>query len=491
MPSGNMKLPHLAVLLTLSLPLFAAERFVAPAGTPQGDGSRERPWDLASALGSPDRLKPGDTLTLLGGKYHGGYHSRLAGTKEAPIVVRGEPGQRVVIDSAGAEPGRAEFAVEGAWTIYQDFELTCSDPKRVTEKRGSWPEDINRGGINCRASHISFRNLVLHDLSNGIGFWSEGEGGEVYGCLIYHNGWKGPDRGHGHAIYAQNKTGVKRIEDNIFFQQFGQGLHAFGSQKATIKGFHIEGNAGFDNGVPAGDRSADIHIGSDGSVSDITIVRNYTYRNGLSLGYPWGQRNTNLKVRDNVFNGRLSLLFCEKTVVTNNTLVAGELVWVQQAGKLDPRAFEWTGNHYWRTPNPYAIFSLREGEQSRFFTWGDWRAATGLDAKSDFHDGAPAEPMVFVRPNRYQPGRGHVIAYNFGRADAILADLSSVLQKGEAFRVVRAADFFGKPVLQGTYEGGYTALPMTGGSQPPPVGMSDLKLEPTNPEFDVFVVLRD
>src|SRR2546427_11006648 len=43
----------------LAAPFFAAP---APAGTPRGDGTRDRPWDLATALsGGRGRVQPGDT----------------------------------------------------------------------------------------------------------------------------------------------------------------------------------------------------------------------------------------------------------------------------------------------------------------------------------------------------------------------------------------------------------------------------------------------
>src|SRR2546426_11848025 len=44
----------------LAAPFFAAP---APAGTPRGDGTRDRPWDLATALsGGRGRVQPGDTI---------------------------------------------------------------------------------------------------------------------------------------------------------------------------------------------------------------------------------------------------------------------------------------------------------------------------------------------------------------------------------------------------------------------------------------------
>src|SRR5438132_3534937 len=80
----------------LTAPFFAAP---APAGTTRGDGTRDRPWDLATALsGGRGRVQPGDTIWLRGGTYTGNFDGTLTGTSTAPIVVRQYPGERATID---------------------------------------------------------------------------------------------------------------------------------------------------------------------------------------------------------------------------------------------------------------------------------------------------------------------------------------------------------------------------------------------------------
>ncbi len=63
----------------------------------------------------------------------------------------------------------------------------------------------------------------------------------------------GPDHGHGHGIYAQNETGTRRIVDNIVFDRFGHGIHAYGSSRAPLNNFDLEGNTVFRNGDLGGD----------------------------------------------------------------------------------------------------------------------------------------------------------------------------------------------------------------------------------------------
>ena len=92
---------RLAALLLFVLsgprPTGAAEFFAAPNGSPEADGTRERPWDLASAL-QQNAIRPGDTLWLRGGTYRGDFTSRLKGAEGAPITVRQYPGERAIID---------------------------------------------------------------------------------------------------------------------------------------------------------------------------------------------------------------------------------------------------------------------------------------------------------------------------------------------------------------------------------------------------------
>ncbi|MEZ5365665.1 MAG: hypothetical protein R2748_25885 [Bryobacterales bacterium] len=51
---------------------------------------------------------------------------------------------------------------------------------------------------------------------------------EIYGNHIYYNGWKGPNRTHGHGIYSQNNTGAKLLAENIVHDQFADGVHLYG-----------------------------------------------------------------------------------------------------------------------------------------------------------------------------------------------------------------------------------------------------------------------
>ena len=126
----------------------AAEFHVSPKGSADGTGEIGTPWDLQTALSGTQAIAPGDTILLHGGTYRGGLVSELIGTEDKPIVVRGALGERVVFDLNSTESmPDAHFYVRGEHTIYRDFEVTCSNPKRTTTTAGPYAEDVNRGGI--------------------------------------------------------------------------------------------------------------------------------------------------------------------------------------------------------------------------------------------------------------------------------------------------------------------------------------------------------
>src|ERR1019366_7545516 len=104
------------------------------------------------------------------------------------------------------------------------------------------------------------------------------QGSELNGNIIYNNGWMGPDRGHGHGIYAQNQYGERRILDNIIFNQFSHGIHGY-TENGFIDNMHLEGNISFNNGFLEGGFERNILVGSDGIAiaQNPALINNYTY----------------------------------------------------------------------------------------------------------------------------------------------------------------------------------------------------------------------
>lgn len=471
----------------------AAEFHVAPAGTPQGNGSAEKPWDLTTAL-TADAVAPGDTLWLHEGTYRGGYVSKLKGTRAQPITVRATPGEHVIIDTKPRdERDNGLFSLGGADAIYRDLEVTCSAEKRDTAIGGSWPADIRRGSVDIRGSRIAVVNCIVHDQSGGFGFWSEGEGGEISGCLIFNNGWQGPDRAHGHGIYVQNERGTKRMIDNIVFHQFAYGIHAYGSDKASLKGLEIAGNICFENGCLArgGDRSPGIMVGGGCPAGRIEIRDNVVFGGSIRLGYPWGVANDDAQITGNYCDGGLVLRDFRQAVVKGNTIAAGStVVQLEGADKLLKSGLRWDKNEYFLSDGRWGETAVVEDGKSRGLTFKQWQQETGCDEHSSFTKGRPPKLRVVVWPNAHEPGRGHIAVINPQKLAEVEVDLDGVLSNGQKYRVVSAKDFYGPAVASGIYAGPIR-LAMTPSKALQPVGMPQAKLPQTEPEFAAFVVLPE
>jgi len=463
----NTLIVSLFACSTVFVPLAGASiYFVAPWGVPAGDGTWEHPLDLPTALSSKSPAKPGDILALRSGTYKGAFVSVLSGTANNPITIREVPEARVTIDGS--------LTVQGAWATYWGLEVMNSSGERTKGRPV---------GVDIFGPHTKFINLIVHDAGGGMGLWTPAVDAEVYGCLIYDNGWQGPDpdRGHGHGIYTQNQTGTKRIVDNILFNGYGWGIHAY-TEGGSLNGFHIEGNTVFNSGSDTrqGYRYDNILVGGLRPAERIELIANYTYhtlgkggRNRLGYSAP----NKDVLVRDNYFAGGspvLSVSGWQKVTMAGNTFFGLQnLLSLTRPAGVETSDYQIDNNTY-LGGDASTPFNL----QNQSVDFPQWQEAGNFD-----HNGRlVATPnkrtvgtKVFVRPNRYEPGRANVTVYNWDLKPNIEVDLQEVLTEGASYEVRNVLDYYGDPVAMGTYSGAPVKLPMTGTS--------------TGPEFNAFVVL--
>lgn len=421
----------------------AREFHVSPSGLCDNDGSAAHPLDLATALSRKSPAGPGDTIWLHGGVYRGTFESVLEGAPGAPIVVRQVPGERATIDT---NPSRKDaLLVLGGWTWYWGFEVTSSEPNRASAQTGSWPDDLRRGGgITARGPGLKFINLVVHDVAGGFGIWDESIGTEAYGNLIYYNGWYAPDRGHGHGIYTQNSSRHKRaLSENIIFSQFSHGIHAYGSERAYLDNIELTGNISFNNGAPAGDFARDILIGGGRVAHNPVVVENFTYGGAqTSLGYYAGCENG--LVRGNYFAGLLVELVKCQTELYDNT--------IHSSAKAQTLRAEFPQNLY--------------------------------------YDEKPSGVVVRVRPNRYEPGRAHIVVYNWDHLETVRIALGRLCGGPDDLYEIRdAQNFFGPAVAAGRCGNGTVDVPVAGLTPAVPVGAVPGNPKHTGPEFGVFMLL--
>jgi len=137
---------------------------------------------------------------------------------------------------------------------------------------------------------------------------------EIYGCVIYANGWEGVDRGHGHCIYTQNDQGVKTIANCIMTCPYegSYTVHAYGSERAYVNNYLLMENICYARGP--------FLIGGGRPSRGIRIHRNVLYGIDMRIGYD-APYNEDCEIRDNVVvNGKLETTRY-RTVVWDGNLI--------------------------------------------------------------------------------------------------------------------------------------------------------------------------
>jgi hypothetical protein len=464
------------------------QHYVAPDGRSSGSGEIQDPWDLQTALNHPPSVRPGDVLWLRNGVYGSGatvFTSNLKGTNTEPILVRQFRGERATISG--------QLKVQGSNTWFWGFELANTTiQNRISNQGGSWSAPPGfLEGIVVFGPGSKFINLIVHDTAEGFSFWTPAQDSEIYGSLIYNNGWMGTDRGHGHGIYTQNRYGLKIVADNVIFQGFGLGIHCYGSSAAYIENYIFDGNTIFNSGtlVSRGTHDYNFLVTGGHGPKNITVTNNYTYHtpsdsSGASaLDWSTDVQASKLIATSNYWIGgqvAIELFNWHDATFKYNTTHSSEGYSLMVAN-LEPQTYEWANNTYYGAGR----FSIDRKDER--FT--EWQAATGLDRDSKYIPGRPTGTWVFVRPNRYEPGRANITIYNWGLADVVPVDVSNVLKVGESFEVRNAQDFFAAPVLSGTYLGGTLSIPMRGLTVARPQGAVPNLPKAVGPEFGAFVLL--
>lgn len=297
---------------------FCAEAwYVGPDGRSDNPGTPDAPWDIVSALGGRQKVEPGDTVHLIGGTYRRRpnelFDVRLVGSAENPIRVRPVAGQRARID------GGLSVQSPSRHVWIRDLEIFVSEPlpdKPVSA--GSHPKDLNRpagglhmyGGTDCK-----YINLLIHNCNQGVSCWKNELNPEIYGCIIYDNGWLGTDRGHGHCIYTQNEKGVKLISNCIMTCRFDgtYTLHAYGSERAYVDNFLVEENVCYSRGP--------FLIGGGRPSHNIRVFRNCLYDIDMRIGYD-APYNEDCEIRHNtIVNGRLDIVRYRNVVRDGNLII--------------------------------------------------------------------------------------------------------------------------------------------------------------------------
>lgn len=451
-------------LLVIWTTSFASSFYVSPNATASGDGSMANPWTLQTAFNHPVTLKPDDTVWMLGGTYahtelfdpsfgNISYNVKTHGQPNAPIIFRNYDNQRVTLD--GENNQIILFLGNCSNTWFWGIEIMSSAAIR----------SANRSYIYCTAPNMKFINLILHDMADGIDLWNAAKSAELYGCLIYHNGWDqfNPNLAHGHGIYTQNDTtNTRLIENNIFFSSYAYNMKLWSTNQG-IDNYTIKGNIVFNGGAASefsDSRKANLFIVSNNPnrpIRNLNLRNNYTYAGninavkGLCNILSDGEM-INAQVDSNYFLGQLRGLGPFTNIsATDNKIYGGTALNLTN----NPALFDSTFNNTTQSQNI---------------------PSSGLE--------------YFVMPNAYEPGRANIVIYNWENADQVQVDISGIgMKPGDLYELVHAMDYF-NDISLGIYPAdGLITVPMTGHTFVPVISGT---VPPVSqfPTFGAFVIRK-
>jgi hypothetical protein len=475
-----------ALLSILCSVAMAREIYVSPTGTANGNGGKNQPLDVFTALGAKSPAQPGDTIILLGGRYDG----KMDGNKRVPfeLAVSGADGNPIRIRPMAGQAAHLNGTVTltSSYAEYSNLEIGDLqwDPWQKAHQ--------NETALNAmKGTNAKIINCNIFGGTMGTGAWSPAVGLEIYGCLIHDFGYLVEEgRGHGHAFYAQNETGTKTFANNIAYRGCGWNVHVY-TQSGQIRGFDILDNICYIAGSYKGGQTMDNYLISGYPPADrIRLIGNVGYqpsnvdkwRSNARLSNYKGTTNGSGELRDNYLVGApIGLLVAPwqqlqitgNTFWAYNTLVDMGAIPAEAIGK----AYKVDSNTYIANGQP-APFKIA----SKSVDFAGWQAL-GLDANGHMatgKDGKPAGTKTFVFANKYQKGRANIGVFNWDGQDSAAVDLSSVLGKGQKYCVYNCLDIKqtlaqAKPVMKSTYNGKSVELP--------------LRKDPISPEFDAFLIV--
>lgn len=497
------------------------EFFAAPNGSPSGNGTIGSPWNLDLALGSydssgsrvssPASIHPGDTVWLRGGTYvpnsDNGFFAHITSSDPAkPVIVRNYNGERATIQ-CGTHAFCLSAEAPNVW--YWGIEICCFGAPRVTNEAGG--ANPLSYGFRAMASGVKLINCVVHDTAQGLSGYNASPDSEFHGNLSYYNGWRGSDRPHGHGVYMQNATGTKTIENNVVFDNSDEGLQIYGSGGAMITGLTIRRNSVANSGSTGGDGQFKYNfILGGGQLNTLNNVEENDFffspdhvgdSGGGYLNFGQYTKSTNNKFKKNNIVGGNICFACEGAYgpmeVTDNQIytLASQtlLVALAQTAGDNLSQFTWDRNKY------YGKQAFRSGEyyqdpaSGNFSTrnaglvnFAGWKTGTGFDANGSYN-ATPTGKWIRVSPNKYEQKRANITIYNWDLSPAVEVDLSGVLGVGDQFVIQDAQNFYGSPVVAGTYAGP-VSVPMAGLVKAPSVGFGTPSH--TAPLFGTFVVMQ-
>jgi len=234
-------------------------------------------------------------------------------------------------------------------------------------------------------------------------------------------------------------------------------VHVFTNPgQGQLNNIRLEGNVAFNNGTLSTNSTAsNILMGGDDYATGAVLADNMTYSSpgvanrNVHVGYG-SVKNGTVQLADNYFAGGSTVLdvgYWSSVTATGNRITGTNVV----VKLSDPGL-------------PLSLFS-------------------GQTASS-----LPTVSKVVVRPSPFEPGRAHVVVYNWSRLDAVTLDLSGIVAVGADYEIRNVQDLYGTPVASGRYAGGSVTLPIRSLPPPVPIGLTSSRAPATGIDFNAYIV---
>ncbi|WP_299111822.1 hypothetical protein [uncultured Winogradskyella sp.] len=356
-------------------------------GSPHGDGSVDKPWDLQTALSQPSKRVNGDDIIWLHqGTYNGRFQSTLESTNLKFITVSAYKTDKVVLNGNIRNELKAVLEVKGNQVVFKNFEVTF-----LGEYSRNAQDDNFKvcAGINHLSGVSKFQNLKIYN-NPGLGFgsWKNTGGSVIEECMIYYNGVLGKKRGSGEGIYIQNNSEDHRIIiNNIIYGNYYKGIEVWsassGKKQDFVKNISLVNNIIFNNGTPSGRHWGNVIVATNDKeginiARNIKVKGNVLYHNvdlinhkklgnasSLALGFIKRAPVKNVEVANNVIIGQnngFSIMHAESLIFKNNIVYTGYIHLEKSTQSfLKPKAFKMEDNiYYTKKPKAFRIIKNKD-----------------------------------------------------------------------------------------------------------------------------------
>jgi hypothetical protein len=398
------------------------------------------PVTLAAALASP-RVIPGDTLLLRAGTYSGNYNVNVSGNAANWITIRPYQNERAIVN--------------GQFRINSDY-VRVIGLESVNNTVRDRSNTVGTVGFDCLGNYNEIINCAIRDHDQGITTGAVKTGHIYYGNLVYFNGW---DTGWGHGTYPQNNAGnTKTIKRNVFIDNFGYGIHAYGGS-GQVSDFIVDGNVCAENGAPRAVATTNILIGGSSGLDGLILRNNLTYKREGTLegrtqiGYGTGNQALDVSVYDNYFvSPRDCLVFVDVTPTRydGNTIIG------------------------WANTTDLA-------------TWTNNTNTSGHASDPVVYP--TTNNQTFLTSNEYDANRAQLTIYNWTLGNTVNVDVSSVFGASGTVEAHNAQDYF-TDIQTLTITAGVIMVNMQAANRTVATPVGWTAPAKTFPQFGAFVLVK-